>query len=195
MHYDCKWQFCNFFTMEKYFFVKSIKNSSSITKSNASTTSSEREKIELTKKRLFFDIEVYFFPEQEGVIDGFANRKKRLQQYIVVPREKKRKYFRKTFFLPLEIGKNSFAKEDEVVVKTWKIYLDFGWSPNGCQKLCRCGTWHRSGNVVGMVVRELRGIFEQILLGLLECFYVLLCKHMYSRMYITYALVQIREQA
>ena len=100
--------------MEKYFFVKSIKNSSSITKSNASTTSSEREKIELTKKRLFFDIEVYFFPEQEGVIDGFANRKKRLQQYIVVPREKKRKYFRKTFFLLLEIGKNSFAKEDEV---------------------------------------------------------------------------------
>ena len=62
------------------------------------TTSSKREKIELTKKRLFFDIEVYFFPEQEGVIDGFANRKKRLQQYIVVPREKKRKYFRKTFF-------------------------------------------------------------------------------------------------
>lgn len=54
------------------------------------TTSSKREKIELTKKRLFFDIEVYFvFPEQEGVIDGFANRKKRLQQYIVVPREKK----------------------------------------------------------------------------------------------------------
>ena len=52
------------------------------------TTSSKREKIELTKKRLFFDIEVYFFPEQEGVIDGFANRKKRLQQYIVVPREK-----------------------------------------------------------------------------------------------------------
>ena len=105
--------------MEKYFFVKSIKNSSSIiTKSNASTTPSKREKIELTKKRLFFDIEVYFFPEQEGVIDGFANRKKRLQQYIVVPREKKRKYFRKTFFLLLEIGKNSFAKEDEVVVKT-----------------------------------------------------------------------------
>ena len=67
------------------------KNSSSIiTKSNATTTPSKREKIELTKKRLFFDIEVYFFfPEQEGVIDGFANRKKRLQQYIVVPREKK----------------------------------------------------------------------------------------------------------
>ena len=32
--------------------------------------------------------------------------------------KKKRKYFRKTFFLLLEIGKNSFAKEDEVVVKT-----------------------------------------------------------------------------
>ena len=106
--------------MEKYFFVKSIKNSSSIiTKSNASTTSSEREKIELTKKRLFFDIEVYFFPEQEGVIDGFANRKKRLQQYIVVPREKKNESISvKLFFLLLEIGKNSFAKEDEVVVKT-----------------------------------------------------------------------------
>ena len=81
--------------MEKYFFVKSIKNSSSIiTKSNATTTSSKREKIELTKKRLFFDIEVYFFPEQEGVIDGFANRKKATTIHRCTERRKNRKYFR-----------------------------------------------------------------------------------------------------
>ena len=101
----------------------------------------------------------------------------------------------KLFFYFWKSARTLSLKKTKYLVKTWKIYLDFGWSPNGCQKLCRCGTWHRSGNVVGMVVRELRGIFEQILLGLLECFYVLLCKHMYSRMYITYALVQIREQA
>ena len=39
-------------------------------------------------------------------------------------RKKKRKYFRKTFFLLLEIGKNSFAKEDEVSSQNLK---DLSW--------------------------------------------------------------------